>query len=387
MNGTFIRAAAAAIAALLVGATPLAHSEALMPHDDAQVIEVLPAGNGSLDIRRLRDARARRPHDAEAAVALARRELDLARSQGDPRLAGQALGALRAWPDPATEPDAVLLMRATIEQYLHDFDTAAEHLELLLKRQPRSAQAWLTLATVRRVQGRYDDSDSACAGVGRAGSWFYAQACKAENDGLRGDVDAARTLLQRLMRTPRLDAATMTWLLTTLAELEARAGQAMQAEADYRQALAASGDSYTVLSFADFLIVEGHCRDAASVLQGQRRSDAVLLRLAVAGARCALPGAARDADEWRERSALANQRPEVRQTHAREQAMFALWVDEHPKSALDLARTDVRRQREPIDLLLLAAAARAAGDSQAVREAASLQRHMGLHDERLDALL
>jgi hypothetical protein len=89
----------------------------------------------------------------------------------------------------------------------------------------------------------------------------------------------------------------------------------------------------------------------------------------------------------RERIALANQRPGARLFHAREQAMFALVVERAPELALELARSNVGRQREPLDLLVLAQAARATGRADAVDEARRLKASLGLHDRRLDALL
>jgi hypothetical protein len=89
----------------------------------------------------------------------------------------------------------------------------------------------------------------------------------------------------------------------------------------------------------------------------------------------------------RERIALANERPEARRLHGREQAMFALAVDQAPTRALSLARGNVELQREPIDLLVLARAARASGDAGALVEATRLKARLGLHDKRIDALL
>ncbi|WP_372524977.1 hypothetical protein [Piscinibacter sp.] len=365
-----------------------AHAETVLPRSDAEVIETLPAAvGGRAEERRLRRDWAANPRDAAKAVALARHHLDQARSQGDPRHAGQALAVLQAWPDPAQASDDVLLLLATIEQYLHEFDASAAHLERLVNRRPQHAQAWLTLATVRRVQGRYADSDRACAALAATGAALYAQACQAENDGLRGDVDAARDRLRRLVAAPRLPSDSRNWLLTTLAELEARAGRPAEAEAAYRMAWAALPDAYTAMSFADFLMQQGRHADALIQLKGQPPTDAVLLRRAIAGTQAQSPDAPRDVREVRERMALANLRPDARTTHAREQAMFALWVDGAAQRAMQLARANVRMQREPLDLLLLAQAARATGDSAALREADAIRKEMGLHDQRLDALL
>ena len=67
--------------------------------------------------------------------------------------------------------------------------------------------------------------------------------------------------------------------------------------------------------------------------------------------------------------------------------MFALEVQGDAARALALARANVALQREPLDLLLLARAAKAAGDRAARDELAALVRGMGLRDARIDALL
>ena len=51
--------------------------------------------------------------------------------------------------------------------------------------------------------------------------------------------------------------------------------------------------------------------------------------------------------------------------------------------ALQFARINVRAQREPIDVLLLTAAARASGQSETHNEGRALAREIGLHDQRL----
>jgi hypothetical protein len=129
-------------------------------------------------------------------------------------------------------------------------------------------------------------------------------------------------------------------------------------------------------------------RDAQAlrVLADQPRSDVVLLRLAIAGARVGAASAVGDLAELRERMAQTSLRPEARTTHAREQAMFALWVEAQPARAMELARANLRLQREPLDLWLLAQAARATGRESDRREAQQTLKEVGFHDKRLDAL-
>ena len=364
-----------------------AHAEPLNPTRDTEVIEILPAGGSSAEDRQLRRLWVNHPTDVATAVSLARRYLSRARDLGDPRYAGQALAVLQSWPNAKTAPDDVLLLQATVQQYLHEFDISAGHLEMLVARQPDHAQAWLTLATVRRVQGRYAASNAACLGLQAAGARLESQACLAENASLRGDNESARSMLQQLLTPPRLPASTKSWLLTTLAELEQRDGKPEAAEADFKKALEAETGGYTLLTYIDFLFEQGREDEALALLMPQPRTDAVMLRLAMVGARLKTPNAAVDARLVRDAMAQANLRPDARGTHAREQAMFALWVDGKPAAALALARENVRKQREPLDLLVLAHAARAVGDAKAIREADQLRKEMGLHDQRLDALL
>ena len=382
-----LKATCVVLCALVLG--PLARAEVLRPQSDAEVIETLPGVVGSrADERKLRQQWAANPRDPVLAAALARRYLDQARDQGEPRFAGRALAALQAWPDVDKAPDDVVLMLATVQQFLHDFDGAAANLEKLVERQPGHAQAWLTLATIRRVQGRYADSDRACGAlVAISTAVLYAQACEAENQGLRGEFAKARASIRQLLATPQLQAGTQVWLLTTLAETEARAGRSAEAEKTYRAALSLRFDDYTALSFVDFLMEAGRHADALAVLKRLARTDAVVLRLAMAGTRLKTADAARDAQEMRDRVAQANLRPQAQTLHAREQAMFSLVVENQPERALELARSNVMLQREPIDVLLLAQTARAAGQQQGVREAGRMRDEMGLKDARLDALL
>lgn len=378
-----------ALVALLVAAIPWACAVPIVPTHDDEVIDVLPAINGNRsEERRLRQQLASAPRDAALALAAAKRYLDQAHELGDPRFAGMAMAALEPWKDEASMPDAVLLMRATLQQYLHEFDASAASLQHLLARtgEPRP-QAWLLLATVRRVQGRYAESDAACRQVALAGASLHANACAAENLALRGDAARARSTFGALLADRRLPAATQAWLLTSVAELDQRAGNPGAADAAYQAALRLDVDAYTTLAYADFLIEQKRPAQALTLLKGQARSDAVLLRLAIAGMQAGAASAAADVAEMRERIALANERPDAKVFHGREQAMFALAVEHDAKRALELARGNIAQQREPLDVLVLAQAARASGEPAALQEARRVASEMGLRDRRVEALL
>jgi tetratricopeptide (TPR) repeat protein len=380
----------ASVLLLLAGT---AHAVPRVPASDDAVVETLPAVAGwSSEQRRLRRELVQRPGDPATAIEAATTYLNLAREQGDARYAGYAMGALQAWEATplAQTPPAVLVMRATVAQFLHDFDGAEATLKAALARQPGEAQGWITLATILRVRGRYNESDAACRALGRVGPALYGVACLAENAGLRGRHDEARDTLEQLLASPALNGAaqagTRQWLLTSVAEVEELAGRTAQADAAYRKAMAAQASGYLLLAYSDFLQRAGRHAEIPALLAKEARSDAVLLRLAIAAAAARDKGAQAEADELRQRFEAAALRPGTTALHAREEAMFALDVQNDPQRALALARLNVGLQREPIDLLVFARAAAAARDDAARGEVKALMQQIGLKDARVDAM-
>lgn len=374
-----------------------AHAVPRVPPDDDVIVEKLPFVAGwANDERRLRRELAQRPRDPDTAISVARSYLELARTQGDARYAGYAIGALQAW-QPITAPGtpaSVMVMHATVAQFLHDFDGAEATLKSALQRDPANPQASITLATILRVRGRYAESDAACRALGPAGQAFYETACLAENAGLRGEHDAARRSLQGLLATPALqgsrNAGTRQWLWTSIAEVEELAGRPAAAEAAYREGLKAERSGYLLLALSDFLLREGRPDEVPALLAREPRSDAVLLRLASARPRTTAsasgPRDSPEATELRARFEAAALRPGTTTAHAREEAMFALDVQGDARQALTLARANVGLQREPVDLLLFARAAVAARDDVARQEVRALMRTIGLRDARIDAI-
>jgi hypothetical protein len=220
----------------------------------------------------------------------------------------------------------------------------------------------------------------------------YGVACLAENAGLRGDSAGARKALRGLLNDPAVagpnQAETRQWLLTSLAEVEELAGQPTAAEAAYREALDLDRSGYTLLAYVDFLLHERRPAPVASLLAREARSDAVLLRLAIAERSDGAADRKRPAaEELRSRFEAAALRPGSTAAHAREEALFALDVLGDARQALALARTNVEVQREPIDLLIYARAAIAAGDPQAREDIKKLMQQMGLRDARVDSIL
>lgn len=368
---------AALVTALMLGLTGASQASPIQPRHADEVIERLPP------VVRSASATALAP-DPSQAVAEARQWLAIARRDGDPRPAGRALARLARWQQDATAPAEVVVMIATLEQYLHRFDTAVRRLQALVAREPAQPQAWLLLASLHRLQGRLAESDRACGQLQRQRVQPYADACLAENQSLRGEFGPARQAFATLLARSG-NAGERAWLLTSLAELEVRANDVAAADQAWRDALKAELSSYSAIGHADFLLDQQRPQEAWNALAGQERSDGVLLRLAIAARRLQRPDAAALQQELLARYAQADLRPEST-GHDRERAMFALDLLGRPAQALAAARRNVAQQNEAIDLWLLARSAKATGNAKARAEVLALAGRIGMVDKRIEGL-
>ena len=340
------------------------------PADDGIVLERLPEAldPALAELKRMRAALRANPNDLDHAARLARRCIEAARETGDPRFLGQAQAALAPWWAAADPPPPALLLRATVKQSQHDFSGALADLDRLLAVRAGDGQALLTRATILTVLGRYADAQRDCAKLVRLASGLVTTTCLAGASSLNGDAAGAyRGLVQALARAGDT-AGTRAWALTLAAEIAARRGEAGAADIHFREALALDPrDAYLVAAYADFLLGQARAREAASLLADSAKNDALLLRLALAER--SLPDKRGEfADHRREladRFAAARRRGDT--VHLREEARFRLDVENDIPAALILAKANWNVQREPADLRILAAAARASGENDARR--------------------
>jgi len=340
------------------------------PADDGVVLERLPEAldPALAELKRMRAALRANPNDLDHAARLARRCIEAARETGDPRFLGQAQAALAPWWAAADPPPPALLLRATVKQSQHDFPGALADLDRLLAVRAGDGQALLTRATILTVLGRYADAQRDCAKLVRLASGLVTTTCLAGASSLNGDAAGAyRGLVQALARAGDT-AGTRAWALTLAAEIAARRGEAGAADIHFREALALDPrDAYLVAAYADFLLGQARAREAASLLADSAKNDALLLRLALAER--SLPDKRSEfADHRREladRFAAARRRGDT--VHLREEARFRLDVENDIPAALILAKANWNVQREPADLRILAAAARASGENDARR--------------------
>lgn len=375
-------ATAIAVAGLMWGLACSAAPLLPEPASDDTVVEVLPA------ITRSRPAPgpvAVQQPDAALAAQAAREAIGVARQTGDARYWGRAQAALAPWWDKPDAPADLAVLQATVQQGRHAFGPARAALQAALAREPSHAQGWLNLAALERVEGRYPQALQACEAVARAGQGWYAQACQLETLSLQGRHGPAREGLQTLMAplSARAAASQRAWLASLMAESEERAGRDVQARAAYTASLAAEADLYTAIAYSDLLLRTGDVAGARKLLAPMPRTDAVVLREALALRRLNDPQWQALRDDLHARESALVRRGDDLDLHDRERALLALWLDDAPAKALTLALRNLDLQREPLDWWIALQAAEGARDAAAMARIRERLQATGLQDARL----
>lgn len=364
---------AVALCALVFGKAPQAAAlSARVPTDPAEVLESLPyaaTDARSRQITALRRTLALAPNDLAAALRLAKLDIQLARERSDPRYLGHAQAALGPWWAEEEPPLEVLVLRATIEQSLHDFESALRDLDRAVKLAPEEAQAWLTRAVVLTVRGRYAEARQSCAQLVPLASNLVVVVCETGIDSVNGMAEASYARLgSAIEQRRRATTDEEGWARSTLAEIAVRAGHLDDAEKHFRRTLELDPeDAYVRGAYADLLLDRDRPAEALALVKGREVNDALLLRIAIAEKRLGAREASSHLEALTGRFDASRLRGDV--VHRREEARYWLELRGDPARALDLAKANWSVQKEPADARVFLEAARAA---KAPQEAADL---------------
>ena len=360
------------------------------PLDDDVIVEKLAPRVGAKMAAQTAAKAADLSEDQAHAAAL--QWIQLSRQTSDPRYLGRAQSVLSKWWDKEAAPNNIAVLQATIEQSRHEFDKARIILSRVVRNDTTQAQAWLTLATLARLNANYPSAIDACIQTGRAGAALYAQACLLETQSLQGDFANTRLGFNQLLQTikssttSRSLAADQSWIWSLQAENEERAGQDDAALRAYSTSLALSKDVYTAIAYADALLRTAKPAKALQVLLDQPDSDAILLRRAYALKQMGDPNWRVLNQQLKERFAALKLRGEESRLHARELALTALWLDQDYQGAAALAMINLQLQKEPFDWWLALSSSQNAGLFDQVSKLSDGLMRSGLVDQRLSAL-
>jgi hypothetical protein len=354
---------------LIICVSNIASATPYIPQTDNEVLEQLPntmADSRARELRTLRQALSATPENLILAVQLAHDYIEIGRETGDPRYAGYAQSALSPWWEKRDPPDEVLILRAQLRQRTHQFQLALADLDRALLLDSRAGAARLLRATIRQVMGDYAGATSDCTALRGLVHPPVVAHCVATIQSVTGKLAQGYAHLKEASQSMiGIDVPTRAWILTSMGEMAARLGQPAQAAQHFKDALLLTpSDQYLLIAYSDFLLDNQRAAEVIPLLAPYSRADGLLLRYALALA--ATGGAARDQiEQLRARYAAGSARGET--AHQREEARFALELDQAPARALALAKANWQVQKEPSDLNLLRDCAQAVGDQSALQ--------------------
>ena len=360
-----------------------------IPGTDNEVLERLPVKPNDPAMREIKDMRgalARDPQNLDLAVRLARRYFEQAMAQGDPRYVGYAQAALKPWWDLPEPPTRVLVMRATLVQYRHDFASALADLARALERDPADTRAWSLRAVIHLVQADYAESRRDCASFALLVDELSAAGCVAFIDGMTGRARESQTALSRaLARAGDVSPEQKMWVMIRLAEMAWRLNDAKLAEQYFKQALALDiTDGFLLAAYADFLLDYQRPQEVIALLKDWTLADPLLLRLALAEQAVNARGAREHQATLADRYAAARLRGDT--THEQEESRFSLQMLKQPEEAVRLAQSNWRVQREPRDARVLLEAAVALRRPDAAQPVLDWMRQTNIEDSYLQRL-
>ena len=346
--------------AMWLAAMPAAFAQrppAVVPARADTVIEHLPRGYAKL-------TPSVNPATPVAAAITAQQLLSIAARNGDARLAARADRLLSMRSANERNPE-VLRARAYSAQHRHDFSGSVALLDILIRQEPRDANARLARAEINLVRGRLDLTRIDCAALALgidAGSGIL---CTASLSLRSGDYPTAATLIEHWLAQASANDALRRYALVMRGETAARAGD-HKAGAWFQRALALdTGDVRTLSAYARYLRGAGRDSEVEPLLSGSTDHDGLQLQRALAARRVGASNADALAEAQARRYATAHavgDEPELR-----DEAEFLLSLRGQPQAALALAQRNFRTQRDHEDVGLLRRTAIAAGRPEALQ--------------------
>ena len=191
------------------------------PSDAKQVLERVPVRAGNLRARELQALRAavqREPRNADVAAQLARRWVEDALADGDPRFVGYAQAALALWWNESAPPPAVRVQRAVVHQYEHRFAEALADLSAVTAAEPDNAEAWAWQAAIHMVRADYQAARTACEGLAPLTTLLTATACEAYVDSLTGRAAQAASERSDVTAVPAMGVIAEALVAVVLAD-------------------------------------------------------------------------------------------------------------------------------------------------------------------------
>jgi len=345
-------------------------AEPYLPENDNEVLESLPRAflSGQSKLAPLRQQLLDYPQNADLASRLATSYMNIGNLEGDPRFYGYAQAAIHPWWKATQAPSSILRIRAKLKEKDHQYDASLADLELLVAQQLRDVQAWVEIANIYRVQGKYAKARQACDALSEFADSARSRLCRVPLWAVTGQAEEAYASVTHLLPTARKRwPGAVQWIVTMQAKIAWALGEDKQAEQHFREGLANNpADKYLMRAFADFLLDGGREKEVLSLLHDHTNDNGILLRAAIAARR---DGSETMAADWQTQLEARFEEIELRgnQPHGRFKARYALELKNDPRRALELALGNWNKQKEARDTRNVLEAAIASGDRAAAQ--------------------
>jgi len=243
------------------------------------------------------------------------------------------------------EDAQTFLHAAWLEQAEHNFTRALHYLDHSLHMRPKQLSALLLKANTAAIIEDFDTARIACKKTVGLVDLVVTQACLAR---LAADPAQQRLALSRLQQWPNqlIDSSLRSWVIETNGILAFELGDYKQAAAAYRQALSLSPSVQLTAAYADVLLAQENAEQVINLINADVTTPALSLRRLLAQqALGSVNDQHMNALDGRFRAWHAN--GDYR--HAREMAMFYLFLKWDRDLAKELAQRNLNMQREAID--------------------------------------
>lgn len=247
--------------------------------------------------------------------------------------------------------------------------------------------ARLVRATLLQVQGLYGEARRECALLSGLVHELIAVSCSSSVASVNGElVEAYQQLRTTLERFPNVQADLRAWARTGLAEMAVSLGKKQEANAHFLSAVALDpSDNYLLAAYSDFLLDHGRAKEVLPLLRNQTRADTLFLRYVLALQAVGSEDLTEQCQHLGARFEASRMRGD--QVLLREEARDQLQLARNPQTALKLAQKNWDIQKEPADVYIPLAAARASNDHITVAKVKTWIAPVRIQDDRLSRLL
>lgn len=364
----------------------VAYSQVYLPVSGDEVVLRLNKNSTITAIQKLNKELVNNQKNKKRLLLSLNNAVSFGKKKSEPRFIGLALTYIDRYLQTHPDDTQFMLLKADILQYDHKFDQAILLLNKIITLRSGFESARLMRANILQLQAHYQDALKDCYSLLGNSDPIVMMSCIAQIKGLIDEPKYVFKALSNLLKRDKNNPdPTLIWSYDILAQLCLQFGDKESAYVYYEYALSiAENNSLILTSYADLLIADSKFKQVQIILNKKKSNFSLLVRLAIA--------------ENKMQSASTSYREELKSrimimhsmsddTHAREIALYYLYIQQQADKALHYASRNWSAQKELIDARLLLESAIAANKKHAARPVIEWYEKNTIKDIRLEPLI